>query len=214
MNSALRYDGRKHLLSGLKSGSSGNNDLKIRVFYCEKGGNNWKETEVKRVALKNPKKATFDPLGNKSDNVHGFRDTAYISEITLKDKELNKTLGKALNRETKELIKKLKSDKTSSYTDSDIGESEDSFSFTDGNGKTNGYSVFKGYFDNERKKLKNAAVMVTYSNGKSKKLKLMYSRKKRKDFLTDPVNTYITDGSKGTALSATGNYFGYVKFTE
>ena len=45
------YDGRKHLLSGLKSGSSGNNDLKIRVFYCEKGGNNWKEAEVKRVAL-------------------------------------------------------------------------------------------------------------------------------------------------------------------
>jgi len=234
MNSALRYDGRKHALGGSKSGSSCNNDLKIRVFYCEKGGNNWKEAEVKRVALKNPKKATFDPLGNKSDNVHGFRDTAYISEITLKDKELNKNLGKALNREIKGLIKKLKADKTSSYTDSDIGEgakdpdkrivipvyplfigeSEDSFSFTDGNGKTNGYSVFKGYFDNERKKLENAAVMVTYPNGKSKKLKLKYSRKKIKDFLTDPVNTYITDGSKGTALSATGNYFGYVRFTE
>ncbi len=247
MNGALRADGRKHVYYRNKIGSSKINDIDVKVFYCEKnseyaasppsddsvssfGSEGWKEAKVKKVKIKNAKNASFDCFGRMSGNIKGIGKAAYLSGIVLEDKELNKTLGKALNKTIRDLQKKLRSNKGSTFTDGDlkkpgagtelglvipvyplfIGGINNTETYLDGNGKENSCSFEKGTFNKDKMKLKNAEVNIRYSGGKQKRLKLKYSKAKDKDFKAD-VN-FNTSSEGSVTLEGSGNYFGFVEY--
>ena len=252
---ALRYDGRKHSLSNNgKSSALKNPDIDFRVFYCEKSGkyadsspsgnlvisgnlvasanDGWTEAKVKKITIKNSNKSTFDYRGKKNGSVKGYRGSAYICKIVLADKELNRTLGKGLNRMFKDLSKKLKYDKLSSYTDADlektgggdekqliipvyplfIGLSNNSGNYIDGKGVQNKYTVEKGNLYPNGKKLKGAKVSISYASGNSKKLKLRFSSKKIKDFDFSIVDLKDQQSGSKRQLTAAGNYFGFLEY--
>ena len=229
MNGALRADGRKHLYNKNKTGRSKNNDIDVKVFYSENSGE-WKEARVKKAKIKNAKNASFDCFGRMSGNIKGIGNAAYLSGIVLEDRELDRTLGKALDKEIRELNKKLKNNKSSTLTDADlmkpgvgtelklvipvypifIGISGSSGNYTDGSGKENRYIIKKGSFDKNRMKLKKAGLSIKYNNGKEKELKLKYSKVKDKDFKS-AVNATLSPGGKVT-LEGTGNYYGYIEY--
>ncbi|MBQ9550846.1 MAG: hypothetical protein IJU87_08540 [Lachnospiraceae bacterium] len=247
-NRALRYDGRKHLVTGSESGGTKNADVEIRIFYCEKEGKyefdapsdntiasangDWKEAKVKKVKLNNSNKATFDYTGSRNEGIKGYRGSAYISKIVLEDSDLNRTLGKGLNRILKAYSKKLKSDKSSMYTDADLEDSADSpemqfiipvyplflgidsdyGEYTDGRGDMNKYSLEKGSLDTAGKKLSGARVIIEYGKGNSKRIKLRFSRKKHKDFATEIMDVTDQQGASVRQLIAEGNYFGYLEY--
>ena len=247
MNNALRYDGRKRVFSGMgKSSKSKAADFNIQVYYCEKAGDyaakcpddaktgtngldGWTEAKVKKAVVKNAKNATLDYKGTKPESIKGLGKTAYLSSIALEDKELNKALGKALNKEIKALAKKLKADKTSSLTDGDLDKADVSEEkqliipiyplfigtdhtneVSDGNGEITKYTVEEGSFDAAKKKLSGAGVSMEFKEGQNKEMKLVYSAKKDKDFLKDVSEVKAADGSAAFQLTATGNFFGFI----
>ncbi|MCR4656823.1 MAG: M6 family metalloprotease domain-containing protein [Lachnospiraceae bacterium] len=235
LNKALRYDGRSHILNNAKKKSTSKNpDIDVKVYYCEKSGRyavsspsandmagGWTEAPVKKTVIRNGKNAAFDYAGKKLESIKGLSKVPCISSITLSDKKLNKTLGKAINKELKALTKKLRSDKKSSCTDADtelsssstelqliipiyplfIGTEEEG-RYTDANLNTNSYRFTEGSFDSAKKKLKGTKVSFTYHDGRKKNIKLKYSPKKDKDF---------SRTVKDAQLSATGNFFGVVE---
>ncbi len=69
-----------------------------------------------------------------------------------------------------------------------------------------------GSFNKKKKKLKKASVSFKYGDGRKKKLKLRYSRKKTKDFNKNVVDITLSDGRNVKQLCATGNYFGYIDY--
>ena len=169
-------------------------------------------------------------MGKLTEDVKGLRGTTYITEITLEDKELNRTLGKALNKRIASMVKKLKADKGSRVTDGELdsagfderkliipiyplfiasGDSDPVYS--DGKGNDNKYSVNPGAFDAEKGKLKGAKIGFRYNNGFEKTVKLRYSRKKKKDFLSEVTDTN-DNGTLKKRLEAIGNYFGILEY--
>ncbi len=236
MNTALRYDGRSHVLSSSKASKSKNPDFYAEVLYCEKTGkyaetappndvkaengvDGWTKAEVKSVKLKNAKDATVGYDGVKLGSVKGLSKSAYLSGIALKDKELNKTLGKAVNQKLKELSKNIKNDKSSSYTveelDSDkateeqqliipiypafIGlDSQESATYKtiDGNEKTVELTITPGSLDSAKNKIKGAKLEFKYDGGLTKTFKLKFK------------SGEIT----GSKLFAEGNYFGAIDY--
>ncbi len=248
INKALRYDGRKHVFNTKARGSKSTSpDIRVQVFYCEKkgdfasappadnkhgitGSDGWTEAAVKNVKIANNKYTTFDHMGKLTEDVKGLRGTTYITEITLEDKELNRTLGKALNKRIASMVKKLKADKGSRVTDGELdsagfderqliipiyplfiasGDSDPVYS--DGKGNDNKYSVNPGAFDAEKGKLKGAKIGFRYNNGFEKTVKLRYSRKKKKDFLSEVTDTN-DNGTLKKRLEAIGNYFGILEY--
>lgn len=247
MNQALRYDGRKHIFSSKKkTGKSSNADINVRVFYCEKTGDHaasppgddeksasgrdgWTEAAVKKVKIANPRNACFDFSGK--NQVKGLGETTYISGIVLEDKELNDSVGKALNSAIKSMARKLKSDQTSTYSDGELsktgleetqliipmyplflGVGENEGHYNDGNGKENSYTVTPGTFNAEKGKLKGAKLRMKYSNGITKSIRLRFSKKKVKDFDTVVTDNDTDSGSSSKRLSCRGNYFGYIDY--
>ena len=238
---------RKHVFgSKKKNGRTSNSDINVRVFYCEKNGDHaasppgddeksasgrdgWTEAAVKKVKIANPRNACFDFSGKKQ--VKGLREATYISGIVLEDKELNDSVGKALNSVIKSMARKLKSDQTSTYSDAELsktgieetqliipmyplflGVGEYEGHYNDGNGKENSYTVTPGTFNAEKGKLKGAKLRMKYSDGITKNIRLRFSKKKVKDF--DTVVTVTGPGGDGSSkrLSCRGNYFGYIDY--
>ncbi|MCR4589198.1 MAG: hypothetical protein K5668_00060, partial [Lachnospiraceae bacterium] len=247
-NQALRYDGRKHVLGSKKKGSKSNNgDINVRVFYCEKtgkyavsppgddekgtSGSGWTEAKVKKVKIANPKNASYDFTGEKQKDVKGLSGTAYIKSIELEDKELNRTVGKALNTAIKSMAKKIKANKSSSYSDGEleetgsteaqivipvyplfIGVGSDTGRYVDGNGKENSYTFTPGSFDAGKGRLKGAKLKFKYDDGTSKSIKLRYSRKKPKDFETAVTEVDSSNTGAGKRLTGYGNFFGIIDY--
>ncbi len=245
-NKALRYDGRKHIFIG-KSSKSTSPDINVQVFYCEKkgdfassppenekygttGSDGWTEAAVKNVKIANNKDATFDHMGRITNNIKDLRDTTYIKEIVLKDRELNRTLGKALNKKIDSMVKKLKADKGNLLTDGDLDSAEfdekqliipiyplfiasgDPASvYSDGKGNDNKYSVDAGTFNAAKGRLKGARLGFRYNNGIKKTVRLKYSRKKNKDFLSE-VTDIDDNGVLKKRLEACGKYFGFLEY--
>lgn len=249
LNKALRYDGRKHVFSSKKKSSkSGSADINVQVFYCEKSGayassppgddekgtsgnDGWTEAKVKKVRIANPKNAAFDFSGEKRKDVKGLSGTTYITGIELEEKELNKTVGKALNSAIKSLARKIKADKSSDYSDGElensglteaqlvipvyalfIGVDNGAGHYIDGNGNENSYTFTPGTFNAEKGKLKGAKVRFNYSNGTGKNIKLKYSSKKLKDFDTVAEDTGSSDAGAEKRLSGRGNFSGYIEY--
>ena len=247
MNQALRYDGRKHVFnSKKKTGRSKNADINVRVFYCEKTGDHaasppgddeksasgrdgWTEAAVKKVKIANPRNACFDFSGK--NQVKGLGETTYISGIVLEDKELNESVGKALNSAIKSMVKELKADNTGAYSDGELskngldetqliipmypmflGIGENEGHYNDGNGKENSYTVTPGTFNAEKGKLKGAKLRIKYSDGITKNIRLRFSKKKVKDFDTVVTDNDTGSGSSSKRLSCRGNYFGYIDY--
>ncbi len=257
-NSGLRFDGRKHGLAGGKNSKSKNRDINVKFFYCvkagdyaaapppaDKTGNNgndgWTEAAVSKVNIANMKgNATMDYMGNMAGGKKGYGKCVYISGITLKDKKLNMTIGKAVNGSIKAMVKKLKKDKTTVFTDGDLeGEKtpeetgliipvyplflgdraaasvsknavNDLNRIKNGDGSETGYTVDYGKYAPNKKKLSNASVTFSYEGSVKKKKALKYSSKKTKDLETAIYEFTGADGTKMYRLAFTGNYFGFV----
>ena len=236
VNRAMRYDGRKHLFNkNAGSGKSKVQDMTVKVYYCEKSGGysdaapagdeGWTEAAVKNAVIRNAKAASFDEYGCLTSGLKSLAKTAYISGVTLQDKALNKTLGKALNKELKILAKKLKADKPAAFSDGElngaglvqerrliipvyplyIGNGENTGSYTDGNGKKNEYSVNAGVYNSAKKRLRNASVAINFDGGYKKKIRLNFSAKKEKDLK-------LAEGDGGTLLAGVRNYFGLIEY--
>lgn len=247
MNQALRYDGRKHIFSSKKkTGKSSNADINVRVFYCEKSGvyaasppgddekgtsglDGWTEARVKRVKIANPRNSSFDFSGKKQ--VKGLRGTTYISGIVLEDKKLNNSVGKAINRAIKSMVKKLRSDKTSIYSDGELlksgleetqliipvyplflGVGKNEGHYNDGNGKENSYTVTPGTFNAKKRQLKGAKLQLKYIDGITKTIKLRFNKNKIKDFDTVVTDINPTGESPSKRLCGSGNYYGYIDY--
>ncbi len=253
MNSALRYDGRTHVLKdSAKASKSKNPDLYVEVLYCEKTGNfaekapsanavatngtdGWTKAEVKSAKLKNAKKATVGYDGTKLESVKGLSGSCYLSSLTLKDSELNKSLGKAVNQKLKELSGNIKKDKTSDYTSDDL----DSVKATEeqqllipiypafigvNDSGTNTYNTIDGYenkvevtinpgsFDSAKNKLKGSEVTFKYDGGFSKKFALKFKNGKNMDFEGSVRDVTTADGKNKKQLVGTGNYFGTIDY--
>ena len=192
----------------------------------------WKEAKVKKITIKNSNKATFDYTGNRNEGIKGYRGAAYITKIVLSDKELNRTLGKGLNQILKGYSKRFRSDKTSRYTDGDlektgadeekqfiipvyplfIGIGSDYGQYTDGQGNLNKYTVEKGSLNPQETKLTGSRVRFNYSVGNSKTVKLRFSRKKTKDFLSTIAKSTDNQNGSKRQLIATGNYYGILEY--
>ena len=247
-NRALRYDGRNHSAVGNGSGKSKNSDIEIKLYYCEKEGKyafnapsentiasangDWKEAKVKKIAIKNSNKATFDYTGNRNEGIKGYKGAAYITKIVLSDKELNRTLGKGLNQILKGYSKRFRSDKTSRYTDGDlektgadeekqfiipvyplfIGIGSDYGQYTDGQGNPNKYTVEKGSLNPQETRLTGSCVRFNYSAGNSKTVKLRFSSKKTRDFLSTIAKSPDNQNGSKRLLTATGNYYGILEY--
>jgi len=192
----------------------------------------WKEAKVKKITIKNSNKATFDYTGNRNEGIKGYKGAAYISKIVLSDKELNRTLGKGLNQILKGYSKRFRSDKTSRYTDGDlektgadeekqfiipvyplfIGIGSDYGQYTDGQGNLNRYTVEKGSLNPQETKLTGSCVRFNYSVGNSKTVKLRFSSKKTKDFLSAIAKSQDNQNGSKRLLTATGNYYGILEY--
>ena len=192
----------------------------------------WKEAKVKKITIKNSNKATFDYTGNRNEGIKGYKGAAYITKIVLSDKELNRTLGKGLNQILKGYSKRFRSDKTSRYTDGDlektgadeekqfiipvyplfIGIGSDYGQYTDGQGNPNKYTVEKGSLNPQETRLTGSCVRFNYSAGNSKTVKLRFSSKKTRDFLSAIAKSTDNQNGSKRLLTATGNYYGILEY--